>query len=252
MKLDLKEEHKFNKSFLEINHMNKCSFERLNYVGWSYSPTTVATTITTTNKTNTTYQKTNNIIDLNSYYANYTNNYGYICEISPKSIADTEDEGKSNSDLREIEVVSNVPQLAWTFRPPKQGENLCGNEATLEERSSGIYEEVNIADLYEGKNKPNQNIDINSLSYKYANDLDDKSSNVSSGNVISSDAYVNVNANANVNANVNCRNVISSMQNAQNLCKLNTTHEIAEDNNYAVILSSCKPLKFSFASEWLV
>lgn len=256
MQTTASEESEVNKTFIETIKTNICSFERLAGVGGSYSPTTTATTTT-----NTTYQTTNNIIDLNSYYAYYTNNlnYGYICEVAPKNTVETSPHSVQNVQATETESIQhNIPHLEWTFRPNRQEAN--------EERNSGIYEEVNITDLYASNtvhNNPNQNTDINSLSYKYASNVNVASAAVNSNenceatvsnrsndssNVTCS---ANVNVNVNVNANVNCNNV-SSMQNAENICKLNTTHEIAEDNNYAMILSSCKPLKFSFASEWLV
>uniref|UniRef100_A0A034WW96 Uncharacterized protein n=1 Tax=Bactrocera dorsalis TaxID=27457 RepID=A0A034WW96_BACDO len=234
------EESEVNKTFIETIKTNMCSFERLAGVGESYSPTT-----------NTTYQTTNNIIDLNSYYAYYTNNlnYGYICEISPKS---TIEAGTHSAETESIQ--HNVPHLEWTFRPNRQ--------EAVEERNSGIYEEVNIADFYATDtvhNNPSQDTDINSLSYKYASNRTVASTAVNCNDSCkatvskrsNNSSNVTCSANVNVNANVNCNNV-SSMQNAKNICKLNATHEIAEDNNYAMILSSCKPLKFSFASEWLV
>lgn len=239
------EESEVNKTFIETIKTNMCSFERLAGVGGSYSPTTT----------------TNNIIDLNSYYAYYTNNlnYGYICEISPKSTIKAGPYSATDAPATGTESIQrNVPHLEWTFRPNRH--------EVVEERNSGIYEELNIADLYATDtvhNNPNQNTDINSLSYKYSNNVEVASTAVNcndsctatvnnrsnnSGNVTCS---ANANVNVNANINVNCNNV-SSMQNAKNICKSNTTHEIAEDNNYAMILSSCKPLKFSFASEWLV
>lgn len=206
-----------------------------------YSPTKTTTVTTTTTLL------TNNSLYLNntSYYQKYNTNDFYINELEQQQLK-LKDKENLKFNMAQINDISFNFGLKQTTQQSIYNHNV----KNLYENVSNCRRNCKI-----GKNTSCNNDKCNCNLDDY-DDYDDDFGYIDNESCNIDNRNCNID-NRNCNVYNECCNIDKNGCNVYDMktnCKLNVEpqEQSAEDNNYTMILSSCKPLKFSFASEWLV